>query len=91
MTNEEKTHLTVRVAEKNYQLSGIKDATHYTLVAQYVDDRIKEIRLATPQLDQEGTAIACALSIADELLHQRRVNARLRRESENVKSNATTP
>lgn len=91
MTSAKNNNLTVSVAGKNYQISGVEKPGHYSLVAQYVDERIKEIRMSSPQLDQEGSAVACALSIADELLSQRSINARLRKEMENQHTDDSAP
>ena len=75
----QKTRTTVRIAGKDYTLSGYDGEEYVRRVANYVDRKITELELAT-RLPSQQLAVLTSVSIADDLLKAHDENARLRRE-----------
>ncbi len=81
-------HITVLVAGRSYQLSGAEEPSYFASVAQLADRRIRETAQQNPSLNPEGAAVAAALSLADELIKAQEINARLRRQLEEMEKDA---
>ena len=75
----QKIRTTVRIAGKDYTLSGYDGEEYVRRVAAYVDRKITELELAT-RLPSQQLAVLTSVSIADDLLKAHDENARLRRE-----------
>lgn len=78
------TSVTVLVAGKSYQLSGLEDEAHFAAIARLADRRIKETAAANPALNAEASAVAAALSLADELIKAQSLASRLRTQLEEM-------
>ena len=75
----QKTRTTVRIAGREYTLTGYDGEEYVRRVAQYVDRKITELELAT-RLPSQQLAVLTSVSIADELHKAQDDNARLRKE-----------
>lgn len=82
------TTVTVQVAGKSYQLSGLEDESHFTGIARLADRRIRETAMANPGLNPEACAVAAALSLADELIKAQSLASRLRATLEGLQQQA---
>lgn len=71
---------TVKVAGKDYQLSGSEEPSYFNHLAALCDRRIEEAALMNPDLDREGAAVAAALSLADEYVRAKGEADRLRQQ-----------
>lgn len=78
------TTVRVQVAGKNYQLAGVEDEEHIAAVARLADRRIRETSSADPSLGAEASAVAAALSLADDLIKAQSLATRLRAELETI-------
>lgn len=76
--------VTVKVAGKNYQLSGMEEAAHFEHLAEMTDRRIRETAFQNPALGDEACAVAAALSLADELVKAQQVASLLRQQLEGL-------
>jgi cell division protein ZapA len=75
----EKTRTTVRIAGKDYIISGHDSEEFVRRVATYVDRKIKELRAAT-KLPGDDIAVLAAVNVTDDMLKALDENARLRDE-----------
>lgn len=80
--SQKRHQVMVQVAGKSYQLSGPEEPGYFGKLADMTDRRIQEISQANPRLDKEGAAVACALSLADELVKSRQEASLLRQQIE---------
>lgn len=76
------TTVTVQVAGKSYQLSGIEEKEHFQRLADLTNRRISEITGQNPSLSNEACAVAACFSLADELIKAQALAARLRAQLE---------
>lgn len=76
------TTVTVQVAGKSYQLSGIEEKEHFTRLAEMTNRRINETAGQNLSLSAEACAVAACFSLADELIKAQALAARLRRQLE---------
>lgn len=76
------TTLTVQVAGKTYQLTGLEEKEHFVLLADTVNRRISETAGQNPSLNAEACAVAACLSLADELIKAQTLATRLRKQLE---------
>lgn len=77
--------VTVQVAGKSYQLTGLDEKEHFTLLADVVNRRISETASQNPSLNAEACAVAACLSLADELIKAQALAARLRKQLDEMK------
>jgi len=75
----EKIKTTVRVAGREYTLSGPDSEEHMHRVAGYVDQKMEELTLST-RMPSNMVAVLAAMSVADELLKSQDENVHLRKE-----------
>ena len=75
----EKTRTTVRIAGREYTLTGTDPEEHMRRVAVYVDRKMEELTLST-RLPQPMIAVLTAMNIADDLIKAQDENTRLRKE-----------
>lgn len=75
----EKIRTIVRIAGKDYPITGYDTEDYVRRVALYVDRKIQELSMAT-RLPVQDSAILTAVTIADELLKSQDDNNRLRKE-----------
>lgn len=75
----EKIRTTVRIAGKDYTMSGYDSEIYVRRVASYVDRKINELGRVTRMSLQDVTVLT-AVTTADELLKSQDENNRLRRE-----------
>ena len=75
----EKIRTTVRIAGKDYTMSGYDSEIYVRRVAMYVDRKINELSMTTRMTMQDVTVLT-AVTTADELLKSQDENNRLRRE-----------
>ncbi len=76
------TTVTVTVAGKSYQLSGLEEKEHFTHLAEMTNRRIREVAGQNPSLSAEACAVAACFSLADELIKAQALSERLRQELE---------
>ena len=74
--------VTVQVAGKSYQLTGIEEKEHFELLADMTNRRINETARQNPSLNAEACAVAACFSLADELIKAQALATRLRRQLE---------
>ena len=75
----DKIKTTVRIAGKEYTITGTDTEEHMRRVAVYVDRKMEEITLTTRTLPNNA-AVLTAMNISDELLKSQDENTRLRKE-----------
>jgi len=75
----EKIRVTVRIAGKDYTMSGYDKEEYVRRVALLVDRKIQELSLAT-RMPAQDVCVLTAVTIADEMLKSQDENNRLRRE-----------
>ena len=75
----EKIRTTVRIAGREYTMTGTDSEEHMHRVAAYVDRKMEELTLTT-RMPPNMVSVLTALNVADELLKSQDENARLRRE-----------
>jgi cell division protein ZapA len=67
-----KRRTTVLINGQNYVISGKADVSHIHEVANFVDQKMKEMRKINPYLDKTQLAVLTAVNISDEYLRLRR-------------------
>ncbi len=77
----EKIRTVVRIAGRDYPITGYDPEEYVRRVAVYVDRKIQEIGIAT-RLNAQDCAVLAAVNLADDLIKSQDDNARLRRELE---------
>lgn len=75
----EKIRTTVKIAGKEYTMSGFDSEEYIQRVAVFVDRKMQELGLAT-RLPTNTLAVLTAMNLADDLLKAHDENTRLRRE-----------
>lgn len=75
----EKIRTTVKIAGRDYTLSGYDSEEYVRRVAIYVDRKLNELSMAT-KLPSTDLAILTAVNIADDMLKAHDENSRLRKE-----------
>jgi cell division protein ZapA len=80
-----KRRTTVLINGQNYVISGKADVSHIHEVANFVDQKMKEMRKINPYLDKTQLAVLTAVNISDEYLRLRRQmeQERKKRDGEN--------
>ncbi|SHG88046.1 cell division protein ZapA [Ornithinibacillus halophilus] len=68
MSQEKKTRLTVEIHNRSYTIVGEESASHVRLVASLVDQKMKEIQEANPQLDTASLAVLTAVNSMNDYL-----------------------
>lgn len=81
----EKIRVTVRIAGKDYTMSGYDKEEYVRRVAIYVDRKIQELSMAT-RMPMQDVGVLTAVTIADEMLKAQDESTRLRRELEAVRA-----
>ncbi|MCL6548617.1 MAG: cell division protein ZapA [Alicyclobacillus sp.] len=71
MTADNKTRVRVDILGTEYTLRGEASAEHLRSVARMVDDVMRRIADANPQLDGRRVAVLAAVNLADELFRLR--------------------
>jgi cell division protein ZapA len=65
--NEEgKNRVTVQIYGQNYRLMGKVSTNHLEMVAQFVDQKMREIAVKNSSLDTAKISVLSAINIADE-------------------------
>ncbi len=75
----DKIKTTVRIAGREYTMSGTDSEEHMHRVAVYVDRKMEEITLAT-RMPTNMVSVLTAMNVTDELLKAQDENTRLRKE-----------
>ena len=75
----EKMRTTVRIAGRDYSMTGYDSEEYVQRVAGYVDRKMNELSIAT-RVPQNQLAVLVALNIADDMLKAQDENNRLKRE-----------
>ena len=75
----EKIRTTVRIAGKDYTMSGYDKEEYVRRVAIYVDRKIHELSMTT-RMPMQDVCVLTAVTLADEMLKSQDENNRLRRE-----------
>ncbi len=75
----EKIRTTVRIAGKDYTMSGYDSEIYVRRVASFVDRKISELGRVT-RMSMQDVIVLTAVTTADELLKSQDENNRLRRE-----------
>jgi Uncharacterized protein conserved in bacteria len=76
------TKVEVRIFGQQYQIKAGGDSDHIKRVAQYVDEKMREIASATPTVDTLKIAVLAALNITDEFFQLRMQRKEADREFE---------
>lgn len=63
-----KRRTTVSINGQNYVITGKSEASYIIEVANFVDEKIKEMQTTNPYLDKTQVAILTAINISDEYL-----------------------
>ncbi|MCT8137437.1 cell division protein ZapA [Anaerobacillus sp. CMMVII] len=63
-----KRRTTVKINGQNYVIAGKADVSHIHEVANFVDQKMKEMRRINPYLDKTQLAVLTAVNISDEFL-----------------------
>jgi cell division protein ZapA len=69
----------VTIAGQRYVLKSDADEKYVQSLADFVDDKIREVQKASKQVATHQVAILAALQIADSLFREKRGRAELRR------------
>ena len=80
----EKIRTTVRIAGKDYTMSGYDSEDYVRRVALYVDRKIQELSMTT-RMPMQDVSVLTAVLMADEMLKAQDENNRLRRELEQLR------
>ena len=80
----EKIRTTVRIAGKDYTMSGYDSENYMRRVAIFVDRKISELSMVT-RLPAQDAAVLTAVTVADDLLKAQDENNRIRRELAEVR------
>ena len=75
----EKIRTTVRIAGKDYTMSGYDSEDYVRRVAIFVDRKIRELSMAT-RMPTQDVCVLTAVTVADEMLKAQDEINRLRRE-----------
>ena len=75
----EKIRTTVRIAGKDYTMSGYDSEDYVRRVALYVDRKIQELSMTT-RMPMQDVSVLTAVLMADEMLKAQDENNRLRKE-----------
>lgn len=71
MASEGSNKVSVTICGATYTVRGRDSEEHLQLVAQLVDDMMKQVGAANPSLDTKRVAVLTSLNLADELQHLR--------------------
>lgn len=77
----EKIRTTVRIAGKDYTMSGYDSEDYVRRVALLVDRKIRELSMST-RMSAQDVSVLTAVLVADEMLKAQDENTRLRNEME---------
>ena len=80
----EKIRVTVRIAGKDYTMSGYDKEDYVRRVAMYVDRKLQELSMAT-RMPMQDVSVLAAVTIADDMLKAQDEVSRLRRELEETR------
>lgn len=82
------TKIEVRIFGQQYQIKAGPDPDHIKRIAQYVDEKMREIATATPTVDTLKIAVLAALNITDEFfqlrIHKKEVDREFERRAEKI-------
>ena len=81
----EKIRVTVRIAGKDYTMSGYDKEEYVRRVAMYVDRKLQELSMAT-RMSIQDVSVLTAVTIADDMLKAQDEVNRLRRELEETRA-----
>lgn len=81
----EKIRVTVRIAGKDYTMSGYDKEDYVRRVAMYVDRKLQELSMAT-RMPMQDVSVLAAVTIADDMLKAQDEVSRLRRELEETRA-----
>lgn len=84
----EKIRTTVRIAGKDYTMSGYDKEEYVRRVAILVDRKIQELGITT-RLPAQDVCVLTAVTFADEMLKAQDDNRRLRQELEEARAAQT--
>jgi len=84
----QKIRTTVRIAGKDYTMSGTDSEEHMHRVAVYVDRKMEELALVT-RAPSNMVAVLTAMNVTDELLKSQDENTRLRKEMMSLQQQIT--
>lgn len=78
-----KRRTTVSINGQNYRLTGDADVSHILEVANYVDEKMKQMRKVNPYLDKTQLAVITALNICDDYLRLQKQVGLEKKDGEN--------
>jgi len=81
----EKIRTTVRIAGKDYTMSGYDSENYMRRVAIFVDRKISELSMVT-RMNVQDSAVLTAVTVADDLIKSQDENKRIRRELEEMRA-----
>ncbi|TGL57964.1 cell division protein ZapA [Leptospira ognonensis] len=59
--------ITKQIFGESYTIVGEASATYINSIAEYVEERLKEVSSSLPNASKTKVAVLCALNLADEL------------------------
>ena len=71
MTEQQKNKISVEIYGQTYKIVGTESMGHMRLVASIVDDKMREISVHNPTLDNAKLAVLTAVNTVHELLKLR--------------------
>lgn len=77
MTQDDKQRITVEINHKEYTIVGKESASHVRLVAELVDQKMKEIYQANKNLDTTRLAVLTAVNTMNDYLKLKEDYAKL--------------
>ena len=81
----QKIRTTVKIAGKEYNITGYDPEEHVQRVAEYVDRKMNELALAT-RLPPAQLAVLTAVNASDDMIKSRDEIRRLRQEVEELRA-----
>lgn len=66
MNEDQKNRISVTIYGQEYKIVGKASANYMRMIADYVDDKMKQISENNPRLDTLKIAVLSAVNIADE-------------------------
>jgi len=81
----EKIRVTVRIAGKDYTMSGYDQEDYVRRVAMYVDRKLQELSMST-RMPMQDVSVLTSVIIADEMIKAQDESTRLRRELEETRA-----
>ncbi|GAB4075027.1 cell division protein ZapA [Barrientosiimonas marina] len=77
MAQDDKTRVTVEIYNRNYTIAGKEDASHVRLIANQVDQKMREIHEVNQQLTMAELAVLTAVNTMSDYMRLKEEYAKL--------------